>query len=148
VRFEQRIVVEAPVERVAAFLEDVPAAAACIPGVEQVTAAGEPDTYDGRVRVRVGPLGFTVAGRARLDPAEDGAWRLTGEGRDARIGAGLTATLEARLEASAVAQTAVAITADVQFSGRLAEVGQPLIRRKADQMMHDFGENLRRALEA
>ena len=33
-------------------------------------------------------------------------------------------------------------TADLQFSGRLGELGQPLIRRKADAMLEEFTENL------
>ena len=147
-RFEHRIVVDAPAADVRAFLDDVPAAAACVPGVEAVAAdPADPGAYDGRVRVRLGPLGFAIAGRARVERAEDGAWRLRGEGRDARAGAGVTATLEARLEPLASDRTAVGITADVQFSGRLAELGQPLIRRKADQMVQEFAENLRRAFE-
>lgn len=147
-KFEHRIVVDAPIAKVATFLEDIPAAAACVPGVENVTPDPTvPDTYNGHVRVRLGPLGFTVAGRAHLDRADDGAWRLTGEGRDPRVGAGVTATLEARLEATTAARTAVAIVADVQFSGRLSELGQPLIHRKADQMVEAFGANLRRAVE-
>ena len=33
-----------------------------------------------------------------------------------------------------------------QFSGRLSELGQPLIRRKADAMLQDFAKNLQGAL--
>jgi len=38
------------------------------------------------------------------------------------------------------------LIADVQFSGRLAELGQPLIKRKADSFVQEFAQNLRKAL--
>ena len=141
-KFEHTIVVDAPAGDVIALFEDVPAVALLMPGVEEAVAV-EPDVYEGRIRARLGPLGFSLTGRATLDRGEGGVWRLQGEGRDARVGAGVRATLEARLEALAPRETEVAITADVQFSGRLAGLGQPLIRRKADSMVHEFAENLR-----
>jgi carbon monoxide dehydrogenase subunit G len=143
-KFEHAVVVDADSETVRAFLDDVPAVARCIPGIEDLTNV-EPDVYDGKVRVRIGPLGLSIAGRARLERDADGGWRLQGEGRDGRAGAGVKALLEARLEALAAEQTQVNLSADVQFSGRLAELGQPLIKRKADAMVQEFAENLRRA---
>ena len=142
-KLEHTIVVDSPANDVIALFDDVPAVAGCMPGVQEV-AAIEPDVYEGSIRVRLGPLGFSIAGRARLDRREDGVWRLQGEGRDARVGAGVQATLEVRLDELAPRRTEVAITADVQFSGRLAELGQPLIRRRADSMVREFAENLRR----
>ncbi len=141
-KFEHTIVVDAPASDVTAFFEDVPAVAVLMPGVEEAVAV-EPDVYEGRIRARLGPLGFSLTGRATLDRGEDGLWRLRGEGRDARVGAGVRATIEVRLEELAPQQTEIAITADIQFSGRLAGLGQPLIRRKADSMVREFAENLR-----
>ena len=142
-KLDHTIVVDAPASDVTALFEDVPAVARCMPGVQEVVAL-EPDVYEGHIRVRLGPLGFSIAGRATLDRGEDGVWRLRGEGRDVRVGAGVQATLEVRLDELAPRRTEVAITADVQFSGRLAELGQALIRRRADSMVREFAENLRR----
>ena len=36
------------------------------------------------------------------------------------------------------------VSADVQFSVRLARLGRPLIRRKAEAMVQEFAENLKR----
>ena len=141
-KFERQITVDASKEEVRAFLEDVPAVAKCVPGVEGVTPV-EPDVYDGKVRLRIGPLGMTIAGRARLEREGD-VWRLHGEGRDSRVGAGAKAVLEATLTELAPERTEVQIDADVQFSGRLAELGQPLIKRKAEAMVQEFAQNLQR----
>lgn len=147
-RFEHEIVIEAPFEKVRDFLDDVPAVARCLPGLEQIQAAGD-GVYEGSVRVKIGPLGLNLSGRATVErEAGLDGWRLQGEGRDGRAGAGARASLEARLEELAPARTRVTLVADIQFSGRLAELGQPLIRRKADSLVEEFAENLRQAVEA
>jgi len=141
VKFEHTITVDAPLDTVRAFFEDVPAVAECVPGVEGTTQV-EPDTYEGRLRMKVGPFSFTIAGRAKVEQDADGTWRMKGEGRDGKINAGVSAALEARLRELSPASTEVQATADLQFSGRLGELGQPLIRRKADAMLEEFTDNL------
>ena len=145
-KFDQTFVLDAPRDKVRAFLEDVPTVARCVPGVEDVQAVG-PDEYDGRVRLRIGPLGLSIAGRAHLERQDD-VWRLRGEGRDGRVGTGVKALLEALLIEAGPQSTEVRLTADVQFSGRLAELGQPLIRHKASSLVNEFVQNLRQAFAA
>ncbi|MGE3857644.1 MAG: CoxG family protein [Dehalococcoidia bacterium] len=140
-KFEHTITVDAPVDAVRTFFEDVPAVAECVPGVEGTTQV-EPDTYEGRLRMKVGPFSFTIAGRAKVEQDADGTWRMKGEGRDGKINAGVSAALEARLRELSPTSTEVQATADLQFSGRLGELGQPLIRRKADAMLEEFTDNL------
>lgn len=140
-KFEHTITVDAPVDAVRTFFEDVPAVAECVPGVEGTTQV-EPDTYEGRLRMKVGPFSFTIAGRAKVEQDADGTWRMKGEGRDGKINAGVSAALEARLREVSATSTEVQATADLQFSGRLGELGQPLIRRKADAMLEEFTDNL------
>ena len=59
---------------------------------------------------------------------------------------GAIAILQAHLAELSPESTEVRVDADIQFSGRLAELGQPLIRRKADSMVRDFAKNLLQAL--
>lgn len=145
-KFEHRVEIDAPQQAVREFLDDVPRSARCLPGLEELQPA-EDGWYDGRVGVKLGPMGFHIAGRARLERDSE-RWKLTGEGRDRRVGAGVVATVEARLNDLPAAGTEVLISADVQFSGRLAELGQPLIKRRADAMVKEFATNLQKALAA
>jgi carbon monoxide dehydrogenase subunit G len=145
VRFEHKVTVPASKQRVRDFLDDFEKAAKCVPGLQSVSEV-EPGVFDGTVRVKIGPLGINVAGRAKLEKGADEAWRVQGEGRDRRIGAGVTANVEARLNEVDAATTDMSVIADVQFSGRLAELGQPLIKRKADSFVQEFAQNLRKAL--
>lgn len=146
-RFEHKLTVPASLATVQAFLSDFQKAAACVPDLRDLHEV-EPDVYEGTVRVRIGPLGLNVGGRALLDRSDPTVWRVQGEGRDRRVGAGVTANVEARLSEQGPATTEVLLLADVQFSGRLAELGQPLIRRKADAFVAEFAENLRKAISA
>jgi carbon monoxide dehydrogenase subunit G len=152
-KFEHKVRVDAPKEKVKAFLNDFPQAAKCVPGVEDVRLVEDAlvhdgvSVYEGKYKLRLGPLGFSFGGQARMLPqADDDLWKLEMEGRDARIGAGAKGNMDARFVALSENETEVNIVADVTFSGRLAELGQPLIRRKADGMVKDFAENLRKAL--
>jgi len=147
VKFAHTLRIEASKAKVDAFLGDFERSALCLPGVEEVRSLGDGE-YEGRVRVRVGPLGFNLGGRARPERGADGRWLVHGEGNDRRIGAGVKASLEAQLTALGPDTTDVQISADVQFSGRLAGLGQPLIKRKADAMVLEFTENLRQAVAA
>ena len=144
-KFEHRVTVSAPAAKVQAFLDDIEKAAMCVPGVEEVRPL-EDGWYEGRVGVKLGPLGMKFAGKAKLDKDSDGTWKMHGEGRDRRVGAGVNAQVVAHLNETAPGTTEVLINADVNFSGRLAELGQPLIRKKSDQMVADFAKNLQAAL--
>jgi carbon monoxide dehydrogenase subunit G len=143
-KFEHKVTVEAPVATVRAFLDDFRKASACVPGLESVEEV-EPDVYDGRVKVKIGPLGIGIQGRATVQRDSE-AWHVKGEGRDRRIGAGVNANVEARLVEVTPQQTEMQMLADVQFSGRLAELGQPLIKKKADAFVAEFTQNLQKAI--
>lgn len=146
-KFEHQIRVEAPLAKVDAFFNDFEKAALCLPGVESVRDLGD-GMYEGRVRIKVGPLGFNISGKAQPQRTADGRWTVRGEGKDMRVAAGVKALLEATSTADGDSTTDVKIDADVQFSGALAGLGQPLIRKKADSMVQEFAENVRKAIGA
>jgi carbon monoxide dehydrogenase subunit G len=145
-KFEHRVVVEATADKVQAFLDDIQKAAKCVPGVEEVNPL-EDGWYEGRVGIKFGPLGMKFAGKAKLEKEPDGTWKMHGEGRDRRIGAGVNADVVAHLTETTPGTTEVLVNADLNFSGRLAEMGQPLIRKKSDSMVAEFARNLQKALK-
>lgn len=145
-KFEHKVVVEATAEKVQTFLDDIQKAAKCVPGVEEVVPL-EDGWYEGKVGIKFGPLGMKFGGKAKLDKDADGTWKLHGEGRDRRIGAGVNADVVAHLTETTPGTTEVLINADFNFSGRLAEMGQPLIRKKSDAMVAEFARNLQAALK-
>lgn len=147
-KFEHKVVVDAPRDKVLEFLGDFNRAAYCLPGLEELTELEE-NVYEGRVKVRLGPLGLNVSGKAKVQRGSaNDPWRVQGEGRDRRVGTAMTASVEALLAEVAPNKTEMTLDADVQFSGRLAELGQPLIKRKADSYVKEFAENLRKAISS
>ena len=53
-----------------------------------------------------------------------------------------------QLTARSPAETELTIETDTTFMGRLGELGQPLIRRKAQSTIEEFARNLSRELAA
>lgn len=145
-RFEHKVTIDAPRQTVQDFLNDFNRSAFCVPGLKDLKDLGN-DAYEGTIRVRIGPIGLNVGGNAQIERREEG-WHVKGEGNDRRVGASMTANVEAKIEELAPSQTEVEIIADVQFAGRLAELGQPLIKRKADAFVAEFAQNLRKAISA
>lgn len=141
VKFEQQAVISAPRERVWAFLMDVPVMAHCIPGVETVEAVGD-DRYHGVLKVRVGPISLSLRGEVTITGRDEDAGKamMTVEAADRRVGGSVKAQVEMVL-------SEIHVVTDAQVMGRIGEFGQPVIRKKADSVMQEFAENLRRTLE-
>ena len=146
-KLQHRATVTAPRERVWALLMDVPRVASCVPGVESVTPEGG-DRYRGRFRVQVGPVRLTLDGDVELAERDDAAGRavMRANGTDARMGGGVRAVVTLSLVPGTA--TEMVVDSDVQILGRIGELGQPLIKRKADDIMSAFAKNLAQAVSA
>jgi carbon monoxide dehydrogenase subunit G len=147
VRIEERFAVAAPVERVWRLLIDVPELSTCMPGVEEVQAAGE-DMYQGRLRVKLGPISASFAGHVGIVEAAP-LQRLVAraEGKDRVTGTIVQADLTASLEGAAADRTEVAMTLDVVLRGRLAQVGSGVFLDTARRFSQEFVSRLRVRLE-
>ena len=144
--FEQTLLLPAPPDRVWQFVMDVPSVAKCMPGVESVEALGD-DRYKATVKVRVGPIGLTMQSEIKI-VQKDEATRtaaLQVEGADKRVGGQIKATMTMQLQPAAEG-TSMQVKTDAQVMGRIGDFGQPVIRKKADQMLQEVGANMRAAL--
>ncbi|MCH7978447.1 MAG: efflux RND transporter periplasmic adaptor subunit [Acidobacteria bacterium] len=73
VKFDFDVSVDAPQERVWAILSDIPRVAQLMPGIQSVEL--QPDgTYMGMIRIRIGPMGFNLAGVVTVERTEVGQW--------------------------------------------------------------------------
>jgi carbon monoxide dehydrogenase subunit G len=141
--FEQQCTIAASREQLWDFLMDVPSVATCVPGVQSVTER-ENGQYAGEMRVRVGPISLTLQGVMSIQESDRDNWKaaMHGEATDRRVGGGLNATAHMTLTEQGEGETKLVIMADARLLGKLGEFGQPLIRKKADQMMAEFARNL------
>jgi uncharacterized protein len=145
---QQQFTVPVVLPAVWAFFRDVPAVAACVPGVEHVEPLDE-RTYQGIMRVKVGPIGFRLNGRLVEQEVDEGARTATlGVSADDRaLGSAITATLRLRL-AESEAGTTVALDTEANVLGKLGQFGQGVIKLAADTMMKQFAVRVQERLAA
>ena len=142
-KLENRCLVPADRDTTWALVMDIPRAAACVPGMEGVAAEGE-DRFRATMRVRVGPISLNLAGTMQVleRNEEKGEARFLVEASDRRVGGAVRSDLTMQLVPQSDNQTELTIISDTTFMGRLGELGQPIIRRKASATMEDFARNL------
>lgn len=128
-----------------AFLLDVPRVARCLPGASDVRR-GEGERYAGGLAVTVGPIRIALDGEVQVVARDDTARTLTlrATGDDRRAG-GIRATIAMRVQHSGQG-TRLLLDSDVQALGRLGDLGRPIMKRKADQLIVEFARNVAREL--
>ena len=146
---EQRYTVPASRARLWDFLMDVPAVTRCVPGVESMTPRSD-DEFEGHLRLKVGPISLRFEGVVTVVGRDQANWQaaLKAEAKDRKVGGGVHATSRLTLQEKASQETEILIQTELRFLGKIGEFGQPVIRRKADEVTAQFVRNLTTALEA
>ena len=145
--FEKSVDIPVSMEEAWAFMMDIPAVSRCVPGVVSMEAVDQ-DAYTGIMNVKVGAI--RISFRGRLDViARDAAARraaLRVQGDDKRIGAAMRATVEMSLEPRSMNAVALHVRSEAAVLGKLGELGQAVMLRKADQIVTEFAQNMAHAL--
>ena len=128
---------------------DVANSAKCVPGVVDVAPEGD-GRYRGTLRAKVGPMSINLSGTVTMQEQEpdSGRARFLVEASDRRVGGGVKTDMLMRLTVRSPNETELTIETDTTFMGRLGELGQPVIRRKAQSTIEEFARNLSRELGA
>ena len=148
-KFSQRAVIPSAREPLWNFLMDVPKVAQSLPGVESVSKIDD-TTYQGTLKVRVGPISLNLQGKIILEEQDKERWRaaLRAEAKD-RVAAGaVNGKTSMELKELGPKETELVVETDVNILGKIGEFGQPIIRKKADQMLQQFVENIKRQITA
>ena len=130
-----------------AVVMDIPKAASCIPGINEVIPNGE-GRYTATLKAKVGPMGMTLVGTITVlsQDYDSGEAEFLVEASDRGVGGGVKTNLTMRVISTAGDESELEIQADTTFMGRLGELGQPIIRRKARNTLEDFTKNLSKLL--
>ena len=144
---DQQVVIPAAAARVWDFLMDIPAVSRCVPGVESVERLDD-DTYLGSLKVRVGPIGVTLAGKVTVveRDREQLRSRMDVKAAEKRLNSAVSAHATMTLIARSEAETEVHIHTESSILGKLGEFGQAVMRKKADQIIAEFARNVAREL--
>lgn len=122
--------------------------AACVPGVSDVRQI-DARTFEGTIHVAVGPIDGHFSFRSvitRMDFPGDLVVEV--EGTDSLTRSRVVAHIEAALSADAADLTTVAYTATITTKGRLAIIGDMVLRATAGVMIGQITRCLRSRLEA
>jgi carbon monoxide dehydrogenase subunit G len=147
VTFEDTITIAAPAPKVWDSLLDVNVIAACMPGVEDVIQIDD-RTFDGTIAASVGPISGKFAFRAHIvdsDPPRE----MKGEvrGTDSVTKSTVDAVMALKLDPITAQETALAYHATVDVHGRLAILGEMILRATGALMIEEFTKRLRQQLE-
>jgi carbon monoxide dehydrogenase subunit G len=147
-KIEQNVEVDAPLDRVWALVNDVPRIAPCMPGA-QLTNVVDERNYEGTIRVKLGPINMSYKGTAVLDEIDESTHsaRLTASGKDVRGGGTARAGVLMKLEQLSETSTSMAVTADVQLTGKVASFGRGAIQDVSAKLFGQFAQCLRETLE-
>ena len=146
-KFQQKAVIPVGREPLWEFLMDVPKVAKSLPGVESVKQLDE-TTYEGTLKVRVGPIGLNLTGKIFLEERDKQNWKaaLRAEAADRMAAGAVRGKTSMQLRELSAKETEMEMETDVSILGKIGEFGQPIIRKKADQMLSQFVDNIKKQL--
>lgn len=130
---------DAPPERVWRYLLDPERVASCLPGASLDEVVDE-RTFDGSVRVSVGPVTVTYRGRMVFQEVDDGARRvrMEGKGREETGSGSATMSMVGTVGAAAGGGSKVTMESDVKVSGKIVRFGRGMIERVSQEIFKDF----------
>lgn len=145
-KIEQKLSIDAPPERVWAFLTDPREVASCLPGAA-ITEQVDDRTWRGTITVKVGPVTTSYKGTIRFERLDAEKWEaeLVGQGQDVRGRGGAEMRMQSRLEPTATG-TEVTVVSEVQISGILAQLGRGMIESVSGQIFRQFAAAMQQKL--
>lgn len=139
--------VSVPVDRAWETLTDLEGIAPCMPGAQLTGFDGE--TYQGKVRIKVGPVISDFTGTARFAVKDDLAHRavIDARGKDSRGTGNASAMITAGLRADGD-KTVVSVDTDLKISGKVAQFGSGTIKQVSEKLLGQFVDCLEAKLAA
>ena len=146
---EETFQLQAPPERVWAYLIDPRQVVTCLPGAE-LTSVQDESTFLGKVKVKVGPVVAAYSGKVVITERDDSARivRMVGEGRESAGSGSAKVAITSSVVELSTGMTEVRVTADLDIVGKIAQFGRGMIESVNKQMFKQFTECVRATLEA
>ncbi|MGH7904382.1 MAG: SRPBCC family protein [Candidatus Dormibacteraceae bacterium] len=145
---ENAFEVGADPDLVYAFLLDVNRVVGCVPGAE-LAALVDPSTFQGRVRIKVGPVTVAYNGTARISFRDEAARTATleAEGRETTGPGSARATTTMAVTASGSGST-VTLATDYTVAGRVAQFGRGVMEDVSRRLVGQMAACIKERLES
>ena len=127
---------------------DVARVAALIPGCEQVEECEPLKRYTAVMKQKIGIFRMVAPSEVVVEEMR-APWRVRAraKGRDKLTGTTMDVLLDVNLESTASNGTRLRIDAAMEVAGRLAQLGYPVVKKKADELFVEFEKRLRAELD-
>jgi carbon monoxide dehydrogenase subunit G len=139
--------VPVPLDQAWDVLLDVERVAPCMPGATLDTVDG--DDITGKIKVKVGPISMTYAGKAHFTERDRaaGVVILEAAGKETRGAGTASATVRSELTGSG-AQTHVTVLTSLNVTGKPAQFGRGVLSEVGGRLVGIFADNLAKMLAA
>ncbi|MFQ5911876.1 MAG: CoxG family protein [Nitrospinota bacterium] len=144
---EGRFDVGTPASKAWDFLMDLDRLAPCLPGLEEVTQSDD-RTFDGMIGASVGPMSGKFSFRATiLESTPPTELLVRTEGTDSVTKSTVSTNVKLTLAETGDNRTELRYRADVDIRGRLAIVGDMILRAAANVVLAEFAKRFRSRVE-
>ncbi|HYY24292.1 MAG TPA: SRPBCC domain-containing protein [Candidatus Udaeobacter sp.] len=144
--FDGKIDLDVPADKAWDFLIDIDKFSACLPGIEEVRQIDD-KTFEGMLAATVGPISGKFSFRSTIlesRPPEQMLVRT--EGTDSVTKSTVNADMTVDLQKLSDAKTQMNYHADVKIKGRLAILGDMVLRATATLILKEFARRLHQGL--
>src|SRR3954466_6628449 len=142
-KLENEFTVPASIDEAWAFLLDVPRVAPCLPGASVEDGGGEDGSYQGTMKIKIGPISASYKGTVRIQEADEAAHRVAmrAQAKDARGQGTAAATITSTMEETPDG-TKVHVETDMRVTGPAAQFGRGVMQDVSAKLMKRFAECL------
>ena len=146
-QLENSFAVNAPPDRVFAYLLDINKVVGCVPGAE-LSEVVDPTTFKGKVKVKVGPITVAYSGTARITDRDDAgrSAAIEAEGRETTGPGSARAKAVMKVEADG-SGSVVKISTDYSIAGRVAQFGRGVMEDVSRRIINEMAACIKANVE-
>lgn len=146
-QFQKDVEIRAPREKVWNFIWDVDRFIACMPGCREAKTIEAGKRYSAMMVEKVGPFKVEFPTIIEVLEKEDlTRIKAQASGADNKIGSRMKIELDVNLKGEGET-TSLSFVAGIDIVGKLAALGHGIIKRKADQVLDEFAQAVKKHLE-